>query len=182
MKLYSDLVDSVWRDEDLLKHLLPKEASSITKVLQIRKAGDAEISGGLPFANPSIFPLVRAALFYACDAIDESHGIVQKIDGDESAYWHGMLHRREGDFDNARYWFRRAGTLSVFGELHHSACAVSPIVAAQLNWDPYLFTGLCEQNKFGETETTGELVKLQRIEFQTVFDYTWRLSFTARKR
>ena len=179
MKLYSDLVDSIWRDDDLLKNLHPREASNIPKVLKIRAADDAVLSDGLPVTNAAIFPLVRGALLYACDAIDESHGIIQKVDGDESAYWHGMLHRREGDFENARYWFRRAGTLPVFGELHHATSAVSATVARQSNWDPYLFTGLCEQNKFGETETTGELVKLQQIEFRTVFDYTWRKSFAS---
>jgi len=178
MKLYSDLVDSVWRDDDLLKKLHPKESSNIGKILQIRASDDAKICDGLAVVNAGMFPLLRGGLLYACDAIDESHGIVQKVDGDESAYWHGMLHRREGDFDNARYWFRRAGTLPVFNDLHHAACSVSPIVAAQSNWDPYLFTGLCEQNKFGETETTSELAKLQRIEFEKIFDYTWRRIFT----
>ena len=37
--------------------------------------------------------------------------LIQEAKGDLGSYWHGMLHRREGDFDNARYWFRRAGVL-----------------------------------------------------------------------
>ena len=180
MKRYSEFVDRILGYGELLKKLRPTEAADTGRLLRIRAADDGEISGGQAVVNPAIFPLVRGALFYACDAIDESHGIVQKVDGDEGAYWHGMLHRREGDFENARYWFRRAGVLPVFGELHHATSSVSAIVAAQSNWDPYLFTGLCEQNKFGETETTAELVKLQQIEFRTVFDYTWRRSFAPR--
>ena len=30
-------------------------------------------------------------------------------DGRDSAWVHAYLHRREGDADNARYWYRRAG-------------------------------------------------------------------------
>jgi hypothetical protein len=121
--------------------------------------------------------LVRAGLVYACDSLEESHMIVQGISGDEAAYWHGMIHRRDTDFENARYWFRRAGVLPVFNELHRAASAVSSVVAAQPNWDPYLFTGLCEQEKFGEEEQRGVLLKLQVIEFRAMFDDAWRKSF-----
>lgn len=41
---------------------------------------------------------------------DEAHAIVQKLEGDPRAnHIHGLLHRKEGDEANARYWFRRAG-------------------------------------------------------------------------
>ena len=52
------------------------------------------------------------------------------------------LARREGDFDNARYWFRRSGTLPVFDALHSRAAEYSADMGKQLSWDPYLFTGL----------------------------------------
>ena len=49
-------------------------------------------------------------------------------------------------------------------------------MAKQLNWDPYLFVGLCEQEKFGATQNRRTLSQLQRIEFDALFDYVWRQS------
>lgn len=40
---------------------------------------------------------------------DRAHAIAQDIPGAEGARLHAYLHRREGDPDNARYWYRRAG-------------------------------------------------------------------------
>jgi hypothetical protein len=177
MKSYSGPVDLLFGDSDLLKKLLPTEPSNASHLIAIRAATDLEISGGRPISDSARFPLVRAALFYACDAIAESHRIVQDAGGDEGAYWHGMIHRREGDFDNARYWFRRAGILPFFGELHHQAGNVAAVVASQSNWDPYLFTGLCEQDRFGDTDARSGLLKLQRIEFDVAFGYLWRTLF-----
>jgi hypothetical protein len=123
-----------------------------------------------------MFALVRGGLLYALDAIQEAHAIFQDAKGDLGSYWHGMIHRREGDFDNARYWFRRSGILPVFSELHSAASQSSALMARQSNWDPYVFTGECEQARFGETEGLNGLVALQRVEFEVVFDYCWRKS------
>jgi hypothetical protein len=53
--------------------------------------------------------LLHGLLFYALDALDEAHTLFQEIDSFLGAYGHGMMHRREGDFFNANYWFRHAG-------------------------------------------------------------------------
>ena len=123
-----------------------------------------------------MFALVRGGLFYALDALPEAHAIFQEASDDPGAYWHGMLHRREGDFDNARYWFRRAGVLPFFAEVHREACAHSEAMARQANWDPYLFAGQCEQVRFGDADLAGEMQALQRVEFDAIFDYCWRQS------
>jgi hypothetical protein len=177
VKTYSDFVDSILLAGDRLGRLRPSESNDPAAVIRIREADDGLITGGKPVSDAAMFGLVRGGLFYLCDELGASHRIAQEVSTDTGAYWHGMIHRREGDFDNARYWFRRAGTLPFFGEAHRAACATSSIVAAQSNWDPYLFTSLCEQERFGANESLGELIKLQRIEFEAVFDYVWRKSF-----
>ena len=53
---------------------------------------------------------------------------------------------------------------------------ISSDIARQSNWDPYLFTGACEQARFGETEGLKELSRIQRLEFEILFDYCWRQS------
>ena len=179
MDEYSDIVGAVLRDEDLLKKLRPTETSNVNLLLKIRSTSDADLAGGRAIANPPMLALVRAGLVYACDALTESHMIVQAIPGDEASYWHGMIHRREGDFENARYWFRRTGTLGVFDDIHRAASAVSSVVAAQPNWDPYLFTGLCEQEKYGDHDLRDTCVKLQAVEFRGMLENAWRKSFKA---
>jgi len=43
---------------------------------------------------------------------DEAHRIVQQYEADVTASWiHAVLHKIEGDFDNSRYWYRRAGRM-----------------------------------------------------------------------
>jgi len=119
-------------------------------VIRVRDATVSRLTEGKTITNEMLFPLVRGALLYAVDAIDESYRIATQIGDDTSIYWRGMIHRREGDFYNSRNCFRRVGSHPVFGVLHHAASAVSPDMAKQWNWDPYLFVGLCEQEKFGD--------------------------------
>lgn len=179
MKTYSDLVDRVFLQEDLLRKLIPSEPLNYEMVRKIQKAEDSEIAGDAILKNAGAFSLIRGGLLYALDAIHEAHAIFQDAKGDLGSYWHGMMHRREGDFDNARYWFRRAGVLPVFNEMHRVAGESSADMARQMNWDPYLFTGKCEQARFGETEGMAELVALQNAEFEVLFDYCWRMSMAG---
>ena len=173
---YSEFVDRLLSQEDLLKTLIPTDPVDRDLVRSLRETGDDMLADEKIPADSAMFALVRGGLFYALDALPEAHAIFQEASGDDGAYWHGMLHRREGDFDNARYWFRRAGVLPFFAEMHRAAVAHSGTMARQPNWDPYLFTGQCEQTRFGDGDLASEMAALQRIEFHAIFDYCWRRS------
>lgn len=54
-------------------------------------------------------PELIAALWLYVDELDKSHVVSQAIDTPTGSYWHGIMHRREGDFDNSHYWFDRVG-------------------------------------------------------------------------
>lgn len=178
MKGYSPLVNELLAEEDLLLRLRPTEPGSPDALRTIRHAPEEELTGGAVLADP-VFPrLIRAGLFYAYDGLDESHRIVQDVRTDHGSYWHGMLHRREGDFENARYWFRRTGRLGVFPEMHSRAAEVSALMGRQMDWDPYVLVGQCEQARFGGDVNQKELIALQKLEFEVMFDHLWRDAFT----
>ena len=53
-----------------------------------------------------------AGLWLWNDGLEECHRIVQNSpEGDAGrtySFWHAIMHRREGDFSNSKYWYRRA--------------------------------------------------------------------------
>lgn len=62
-------------------------------------------------------PELSAALWLYIDELDASHVISQSIETATGSYWHGIMHRREGDFSNSHYWFRRVGKHPVIAQL-----------------------------------------------------------------
>jgi hypothetical protein len=50
---------------------------------------------------------LRALALLWHDHLDASHRISQGLSDPEGAYLHAMMHRREGDHENAHYWFDR---------------------------------------------------------------------------
>jgi hypothetical protein len=54
-------------------------------------------------------PLLKALWWDAKGNFDRAHEIAQDEEaGQEAAWVHAYLHRKEGDRDNAGYWYRRA--------------------------------------------------------------------------
>ena len=53
-------------------------------------------------------PELAAGLWLYVDDLDRSHTVSQGLDDSTGAYWHGIMHRREGDFSNSHYWMRQA--------------------------------------------------------------------------
>ena len=85
-------------------------------------------------------PLAQAGLCLLAGDLDRSHALSQSIASPEGSFWHGIMHRREGDYGNAKYWFGRVGDHPVIQTLIHSEQAS----LADYN-DPYDFIDQCEK-------------------------------------
>ena len=61
--------------------------------------------------------LVKIGLHLLNDDLAAGHVLSQQHEGEPLAdYWHAIIHRREGDYGNSRYWFGRAGRSQVLAE------------------------------------------------------------------
>jgi hypothetical protein len=62
-----------------------------------------------PSPAADLAPLLQALWHDARGNWDRAHELAQGVETREGAWVHAYLHRKEGDPDNARYWYRRAG-------------------------------------------------------------------------
>ena len=88
MKSYSDFIDRLLLNPDVLKKLTPSEPLSWDLPRKISDAGDETLSGGCEISDSGSFTLVRGALLCAVDALDPAHRIFQVDASDLGSYWH----------------------------------------------------------------------------------------------
>jgi hypothetical protein len=91
------------------------------------------------------------------------------------------MHRREGDFANAKDWFRRTGPHPIHEALNLSARSLARDVGADAallcsstTWDPAAFVDLCAAACAGENGAAELCRKIQEREWQLLFDYCYR--------
>ncbi len=71
---------------------------------------------------------VKAGLHLLNDDLERAHEIAQAHEGDKTCdYWHAIVHRREGDFDNAKYWLHHAGRHPVLSRVHDGGPAAAVV-------------------------------------------------------
>lgn len=122
-----------------------------------------------------------AGLWLYHDHLEESHNISQAIDTVTGSYWHALLHRREPDFSNSKYWFRRVGRHAVFEPLVAAAreCAAEEshpsagFLKQQPAWDPFAFVDLCESAVSGRSPCAMLCRHIQQAEWELLFDFSY---------
>jgi hypothetical protein len=78
-----------------------------------------------PIADAQAAHSLLAGLWLWHDWLDESHQISQVIASPTGSFWHAILHRREGDFGNSKYWYARCRTHPVMRTI---AVGATPIL------------------------------------------------------
>jgi hypothetical protein len=117
------------------------------------------------------------------DFLDESHSISQSIETPSGSYWHAIMHRREGDFGNAKYWLRRVGRHPVFEAIGvHVAASLRDANASfgetrprsGSDWDPFKFVDRCEAVARGHKVDLDRCLDVQQAEWELLFDHCYR--------
>lgn len=142
-------------------------------------------------ASPADASAILAGLWLLHGDADRSHRVSQSIE-DEGRnrcgnYWHGIMHRQEPDYGNAKYWFRRVGRHPVFTELAQRAHRLigehngdsAQRWRAKLGlpdgWDPFVFVDWCEAVGNEAHSPLGQLAqKIQFVEMQLLLLATFQ--------
>ncbi|MBM3996795.1 MAG: hypothetical protein FJ303_21975 [Planctomycetes bacterium] len=123
-----------------------------------------------------------AGLWLLHDFLDESHSISQDLATTEGSYWHGIMHRREPDYWNAKYWFRRVPTHPIHGELQQASLSLAieagcDVIPVNARWDAPAFVDLCERAVSGGAALELLCRRIQQREWELLFHYCHARAF-----
>ena len=130
----------------------------------------------------SLFPLLSdrsmalgciSGLYLLHDFLDESHRISQDLSTTTGSCWHAIMHRREPDPTNSKYWWREVGKHPVFEELAIDAKELGLRLRSD-HWSPFDFIDLCEKHRGTGSEEEMLLQRVQRREWELLFDWCFR--------
>ncbi len=130
---------------------------------------------------------LKAGLYQIHDFLNESHVESQSIEGEgqdqTGDYWHGIMHRREPDPSNAKYWFRHVGRHPVFLPLAESAVPIFSAAGAghwgekicgKRGWEPFAFIDFSEECRTAKNHPLEAVARgIQWIEMLLLLGHTY---------
>lgn len=125
-----------------------------------------------------------SGLWLGCNYLERAHVVTQGLHSSSARYWHALMHRREPDYGNSAYWFRKAAEHTQSSVLFPSLlsslltackkefpdCSLSKLE----QWSPQAFNDLCEQSvgdDVGDGDEEEICMQIQLLE--------WCILFTA---
>src|SRR5690606_1660280 len=167
--------------------LMPLDAGAPNEAAleQLRALEETRLCDGHALRNREMASACLAGLWLYHGFLDASLRISQSLRGREGSYWHGIMHRREGGYPDAKYWFRRTGAHPIHEPLGRSARALAEDTGAGVSfgasrtWDAAAFVDLCAAACAGQSGAHDLCRKIQEREWQLLFDYCYRRAVGA---
>lgn len=113
----------------------------------------------------------QAGLWLAVGYWEKAHQVAQDLETPDGRFWHAVLHRREPDAWNSKYWFRHVGSHPVYPELATAALALG--YGDGSTWDAARFVDDCEKHRDTGTATEATLRAVQAKEWELLFAWCW---------
>lgn len=129
---------------------------------------------GRPVQDREMARACLSALLLYHDYLDESHTISQDLPSATGSFLRAVMHRREPDAWNSKYWWRRVGSHAVFVPLAAAAARLG--YPAGGSWDPSAFVDRCERERDRGTPEENLLREVQLAEWRLLFDYCYRMA------
>jgi hypothetical protein len=117
---------------------------------------------------------VKTGALWLHGFLEEAHSLAQQNPSAEGSYWHALVHRSEGDFENSLYWYKRVGKHSIFAGLRREVesvrgeagdSATIQELLAEPVWNPRRMVDLCRKAGTSGPAQTSTLQRVAAIEF-----------------
>ena len=176
-------------DRPILPALAPKRPWDISLVTMLKAASPAAILTPQAVVNPESAAAVKSGLLLWADGLVASHEVAQEHeDHDTCSYWHAIMHRREPDFSNSKYWYQRTSGHPIHARLRNGALQVLRASAradvvtymtdvdADDNWEAERFVDSCERaaKPGADAEFVRCLEQIQVLEIALLLEHSYR--------